>query len=179
VEGWKNFTYEDCFIYANTDGVPHNACSPVCRKNGDDYVFDIILRNNITTEEYPDGVFHAHPEYHNIKKEGIGLIEAMGLFILPGRLKKQLSSIADILCGKVVYDKTALESEDHPLFVHKDMIEDLVLQGLSDSFESAEARVTQRVNEVCKNILFNTAVFKKDQTGEKGFVCFLNSVNIK
>lgn len=178
VEGWKNFTYEDCFIYANTDGVPHNACSPVCRKNGDDYVFDIILRNNITTDEYPDGVFHAHPEYHNIKKEGIGLIEAMGLFILPGRLKTQLADVANILCGKVAYDKSELEKDTHPLFVHKDMIEYLIAQGLSNDFESAEKRVIDRVNEVCKNILLNTAVFKSDENGEKGFVKFLSDCKI-
>ena len=173
VENWKNFTCEECFIYACTDGVPHNACAPVCRKSGDNYIFDIILRNNITTEEYPDGVFHAHPEYHNIKKEGIGLIEAMGLFILPGRLKTQLADIANILCGNASYDKAELEKETHPLFVHKDMIEYLISQGLSNDFESAEKRVVDRVNEVCKNILFNTAVFKKDQVGEKGFESFI------
>ena len=78
----------------------------------------MILRNNITSSEYPDGVFHAHPEYHNIKKEGIGLIEAMGLFILPGRLKKQLYEIAEILCKKAV-----LEERLEGLLVHKNMIE--------------------------------------------------------
>jgi len=178
VEGWKTFTDKDSYIFAETDGLPHNASAPVCRKSGKNYVFDIILRNNITNETYPDGVFHAHPEYHNIKKEGIGLIEAMGLFILPGRLKKQLADIADILCGNVKYDKDALAKEDNPLYVHRDMIEYLVAKGYSKDFESASQRVTDRVNEVCKNILFNTAVFKDDAVGEKGFVKFLNSVSI-
>ena len=178
VESWKDFTCEECYIFAHTDGVPHNASAPVCRKSGEEYVFDIILRNNITNEEYPDGVYHAHPEYHNIKKEGIGLIEAMGLFILPGRLKKQLADISDILCGNVNYDKEGLAKEDHPLFVHKDMIDYLVSQGYSKTFDEAQARVTNRVNEVCKNILFNTAVFKDDSVGKAGFVKFLNSVNI-
>lgn len=179
VESWKNFSCAECDIYAETDGVPHNASAPVCRKNGDEYIFDIILRNNVTTEEYSEGVFHAHPEYHNIKKEGIGLIEAMGLFILPGRLKKQLADIADILCGKTVYDEKAISDETHPLFVHRDMIKYLMKGGISATTEEAEKRVTDRVNEICKNILFNTAVFKNDAAGERGFAAFLDSIGIK
>lgn len=178
IETWETYSNESCGIYANTDGVKHNSLSPVCRKNGDEYIMDMILRNNLTTEEYPEGVFHAHPEYHNIKREGIGLIEAMGLFILPGRLKKQLASIAEILCGKADYDETALADKENPLNIHKDMIKELVAGGLSKTMEEAEARVTDKVNNVCKNILFNTAVFKQDQTGIKGFDDFLKAVNI-
>ena len=100
VEAWKQYSDEENDILAFTGETPHNASSPIVRKAGEEYSIDLILRNNRTSEEYPDGIFHAHPEYHNIKKEGIGLIEAMGLFILPGRLKKQLAMIADILCGK-------------------------------------------------------------------------------
>ena len=139
----------------------------------------MIFRNNRTSEEYPDGIFHAHPEYHNIKKEGIGLIEAMGLFILPGRLKKQLSMIADILCKNTAYDEAELKREDNYLYVHRNMIKDLVGEGYSDTFEEAEKRVTDRVNNVCKNILKNTAVFKDDENGERGFSEFLSSVGIK
>ncbi len=179
IEKWEVFTDEACGIYATTDGVEHNSLSPVCRKNGEEYTVDIILRNNITTKEYPEGVFHAHPEYHNIKKEGIGLIEAMGLFILPGRLKKQLACIAEILCGKVAFDMAELSKEDNYLYAHRNMIAELVKEGLSKDFESAEARVTDRVNNICKNILFNTAVFKDDEIGKQGFKKFLNSVGIK
>lgn len=178
VKRWADFSCEECGIYSETDGVKHNSLSPVCRKNGKTYIVDIILRNNITSEQYPDGVFHAHPEYHNIKKEGIGLIEAMGLFILPGRLKKQLAMIADILCGKEEYDENALNNKDNYLYVHRDMIKALVAEGVSDSFEQAEKRVTDKVNDVCRNILLNTAVFKKDEIGEKGFDKFLASVGI-
>lgn len=178
INAWKDYSCAACGIYAETDGVKHNSLSPVCRKDGDNYIMDIILRNNITSEEFPDGVFHAHPEYHNIKKEGIGLIEAMGLFILPGRLKKQLAEIAEILCGKVKYDEAALGDKDNYLYVHRDMIKSLVNEGLSDTFVKAEKRVIGRVNEVCKNILYNTAVFKKDEVGVKGFDEFLASVNI-
>ena len=90
IKDWEVYTDEKCDIFAKTLDVKHNSLSPVCRKVKNTYIIDMILRNNRTSEEYPDGIFHAHPEYHNIKKEGIGLIEAMGLFILPGRLKKQL-----------------------------------------------------------------------------------------
>jgi UDPglucose--hexose-1-phosphate uridylyltransferase len=179
INAWENYTDEKCYIFAETDGVKHNSLSPVARKVGNSYIVDIILRNNITNEEYPEGVFHAHPEYHNIKKEGIGLIEAMGLFILPGRLKKQLYMIAEILCGKEAYDEKALNDPENYLYAHKDMIKSLVSEGLSKDMESAEERVTDYVNVTCKNILFNTAVFKNDENGKEGFKRFLSANGIK
>lgn len=178
VNTWENFTDESCYIFAETDGVKHNSLSPVCRKVNGTYILDIILRNNITNEQYPEGVFHAHPEYHNIKKEGIGLIEAMGLFILPGRLKTQLNMIADILCGAEKYDEKALNDENNYLFAHRDMIKELYEEGVSLNKEDAEKRVVDKVNDVCRNILLNTAVFKDDETGKKGFVKFLNANGI-
>lgn len=179
IAAWKIFSDESCGIIAETDGTPHNTLAPVLRKDGDKYIFDLILRNNITSEEYPDGVFHAHPEYHNIKKEGIGLIEAMGLYILPGRLKRQLNAIADILCGNAVYDEVALSQEDNDLYVHRNMIKKLYSEGVCRDKAAAEARVTAEVNDVCKKILGNTAVFKKDENGLKGFKRFLKSAGIE
>ena len=178
ISSWQDFTDESCGIYAETDGVKHNSLAPVCRKVGKDYVFDMILRNNLTSEQYPDGIFHAHPEYHNIKKEGIGLIEAMGLFILPGRLKKQLNMIAEILCGKAEYDEQQLANPENYLFAHKDMIKELMNAGVAKDMAEAEQRVTDKVNVICKNILDNTAVFKKDENGYKGFNRFLKTVDI-
>lgn len=178
VKSWAGFTCAECGIFAETDGVKHNSLSPVCRKVGDEYVMDMILRNNITSEEYPDGVFHAHPEYHNIKKEGIGLIEAMGLFILPGRLKKQLAEIAAILCGEKEYDEAALADKENSLYAHRDMIKELLSKGKTATFAEAEKRVTDKVNDVCRNILLNTAVFKKDERGVKGFDGFLATVGV-
>ena len=178
VRSWEKYTDEDCYIFAETDGVKHNSLSPVARKKDDVYIIDMILRNNITNEQYPDGVFHSHPEYHNIKKEGIGLIEAMGLFILPGRLKKQLNMIAEILCGNTPYDKTALCDKDNYLYAHRDMIEELMADGIAPDMQTAEMKVTDRVNVTCKNILFNTAVFKSDINGEVGFERFLSSLGL-
>lgn len=178
IKGWQTFSDESCGIVAESDGVRHNSLAPVCRKIGKSYVFDMILRNNLTSEEYPDGIFHAHPEYHNIKKEGIGLIEAMGLFILPGRLKKQLDMIADILCKNTPYNEDEINDSANYLFAHRDMIKQLVEEGYLATKEEAQARVTDYVNLVCKNILFNTAVFKKDANGSAGFARFLNEVGI-
>ena len=179
VNGWIDFTDEDCGIYAETDGVKHNSLSPVCRKNGDTYIIDFILRNNVTSAEYPEGVFHAHPEYHNIKREGIGLIEAMGLFILPGRLKRELAEISEILCGKKPFDYNELSNENNPLYVHRFMIKSLMEGGAAKNMEDAISRVKQRVNEICRGILFNTAVFKDDEKGAKGFERFLKVCEIE
>ena len=179
IESWEKYTDESCTIFAETDGVRHNSLSPVCRIKDGVYVMDMILRNNLTSEEYPDGIFHAHPEYHNIKKEGIGLIEAMGLFILPGRLKKQLNMIAEILCGIEAYDETALNDSSNYLYAHRFMIKELIGKGLAKDMDEANARVTDKVNDVCRNILFNTAVFKPDDNGKKGFEKFLAVNDIK
>lgn len=178
INAWECYTDEKCYIFAETDGVKHNSLSPVARKVGDKYIVDMILRNNITNEEYPEGVFHAHPEYHNIKKEGIGLIEAMGLFILPGRLKKQLYMIAEILCGKEKYDENALNDKENYLHAHKDMIKTLIGEGKVADMATAEEKVTDYVNKTCKNILFNTAVFKPDENGKAGFMRFLSANGI-
>ena len=177
IYAWENYSDESVGIIAETEGIRHNSLSPVARKDGERYIIDMILRNNITTEEYPEGVFHAHPEYHNIKKEGIGLIEAMGLFILPGRLKKQLNEVADILCENVKYDEEELSNPNNPMSVHKDMIKTLMDAGKCEDFESAIKRVIDRVNFVCKNILYNTAVFKKDNEGFKAFEKFLSKID--
>ncbi|MBQ3116427.1 MAG: UDP-glucose--hexose-1-phosphate uridylyltransferase [Clostridia bacterium] len=176
---WEDYTDADNEIYSYTDGVPHNSLSPVCRKIGDEYQIDLILRNNRTSEEFPEGIFHAHPEYHNIKKEGIGLIEAMGLFILPGRLKKQLNMIAQILCKEVEYNKEEIATPENYLYAHRDMIKALVEEGYKADLQSANERVTLWVNEVCKNILYNTAVFKDTECGKAGFDRFMNKIGAK
>ena len=85
------------FIFAETDGEPHNTITPIARRRGEDYELDLVLRNNITTAEHPLGVYHPHAELHHIKKENIGLIEVMGLAVLPARLKEELSAVANAL----------------------------------------------------------------------------------
>ena len=94
---WRGYTDEEAFIYAETDGEPHNTITPIARRRGDDFELDLVLRNNITTEEHPLGVYHPHAKLHHIKKENIGLIEVMGLAVLPARLKDEMAELADAL----------------------------------------------------------------------------------
>ena len=90
---WRGYTDESCFIFAETDGEPHHTITPIARKRGDKYELDLVLRNNITTPEHPLGVYHPHAKLHHIKKENIGLIEVMGLAVLPSRLKRSCSTL--------------------------------------------------------------------------------------
>lgn len=176
IGAWENFDCPACNILSHTGEVRHNACSPICRKEGDKYIFTIILRNNRTDEQYPDGIFHVHPEYLNIKSEGIGLIEAMGLFILPPRLKRQLEEIAKILCGQTQYNAEVLADPAHDLFVHRNMIRELLAAGGAADLGQAKAAVCDYVGRVCAAILDNTAVFKRDDAGRAGFAQFMESI---
>ena len=164
-----------------SDNVRHNTITPIVRKLPDGrYCVDLILRNNMTSEQYPDGIYHAHPEYHNIKKEGIGLIEAMGLFILPGRLKKQLAMIQEMLVKRDTYNYEELCNPENYLYVHRDMIKSLVEKNPSvSSMEKAEKITTDYINNVCKNILLNTSVYAKDEKGMLALGNFLKTLNIK
>ncbi len=169
---WENFSLPELDIIARSDR-QHNGISPVARKDGDTYIFDIFLRNNRTDERYPDGIFHAHPEFHNIKSEGIGLIEAMGLFILPGRLKRQSEEIEKFLTGEVKFDEKEVEKTD--LKIHIPMIKRLFdLYGENLPKEIAKNAITTHINFVCMKILGNTAVFKENEAGKLGFGMFMD-----
>ena len=178
---WKGYTDESVGIVAEENGVKHNTVTPMVRfLNDNRYCVELILRNNSTTEEYPDGVFHAHPEYHNIKKEGIGLIEAMGLYILPARLKRQFGDIANILARNVEYKPEEIANPENDLYVHRDMIANLMEKHTKvKDLAKANAIITDYVNSVCAEILYNTAVFKKDNQGVKAFNEFLYSCGLK
>lgn len=175
IKAWETYSDESVGIIAN-DGEQHNSVTPVARYVDGKYVLDIIFRNNSVSEEYPDGVFHAHPEYHHIKSESIGLIEAMGLFILPGRLNRQLLEIEKFLTKEVKYSKAGL-SEDMAPF--SNMIEKLIKENPKCTAVEATLSIKDEVNRICEAILDNTAVFKKDEQGDAAFMKFLESVNIK
>ena len=180
VEAWKKYSDESVGVINGEGDQRHNTCTPIARYLPDGkFCLEIILRNNVQTEEYPDGVFHAHPEHHNIKKEGIGLIEAMGLYILPGRLKTQIEQIVSILCGESSFNASSLKEKD-PLYVHKGMIAKLMSENpdLNDPNKAREI-VYDFINKTCVAILENTAVFKKDENGVIAFRRFLNVLAIK
>ena len=179
ITAWEHFDCPACDILSHTGKTPHNTSSPICRKIGNKYSLTLIFRNNRTNEAFPDGIFHVHPEHLNIKSEGIGLIEAMGLFILPPRLKRQMAEIAEILVGNTAYDESALNDPQNDLYVHRKMIKALLEGGRAQSKEQAEGRVKDYINKTCAAILDNTAVFKKDEAGRRGFDAFLRSVGFQ
>ncbi|MDR0832089.1 MAG: UDP-glucose--hexose-1-phosphate uridylyltransferase [Bacillales bacterium] len=159
----KWIAYSQGEIINETNGVPHNTLNPIARKEKDIYIIDLILRNNRTNKEHPEGIFHAHKEYHNIKSESIGLIEAQGLFILPPRLDRQIKIIKKILQGQ----KIELSGD---MLIHQDFINKL-LNKYGTLTSNAEQIIRQEINLVCENILKNTAVFKE----EKEFIKFVKS----
>ena len=170
VTSWKNYDDIENGIIAKTD-VQHSSITCICRYEGK-YIMDLILRNNAVSLEHPDGVFHAHAEYHNIKKEAIGLIEAGGMFILPARLKRQLAEISDLLQSESInYDELPEDMK-----VHKHMIERLANEaGLGLSLETANNAIKLEIERICRNILDNTAVYKDTEVGTKGIIKYMNS----
>lgn len=167
-----------CATQKGEEKIQHNAITPILSINDDgEYQFNLILRNNRTDDEHPYGIFHPRAELHNIKQESIGIIEVMGLFILPGRLAGEMTQIRNILTGKTPLDFKALSDEQHPLHKHLGMITQLVVDnGTACSDEVAENAVTDYINNVCEQILDTTAVFKNDQKGQDAFDEFIHSV---
>lgn len=179
---WENYSDESVNILAYTtqDGerVQHNAITPIASINPDgEYQFNLILRNNRTDNEHPFGIFHPAEDLHNIKQESIGIIEVMGLFILPGRLAGEATEIRDLLTGKTALDFKAIAEENHPLHKHLGMITQLVVDnGTAMREEKASEVVTDYINQACERILDTTAVFKNDEAGQAAFDKFINSV---
>ncbi|MEK5477373.1 UDP-glucose--hexose-1-phosphate uridylyltransferase [Paenibacillus sp. FSL R5-0407] len=186
-EKWKAYSDPDAEVLAfseNTEGgsgepVPHNTVTPIVRRSADGgYEFDIVLRNNRTNEQHPEGIFHPHREMHHIKKENIGLIEVMGLAILPGRLKQELADIAGILSGDAaLYERTVSDpAGDSPLAVHADWIKELVSRhGMTLEREQADALLKEEVGRKFAEILGHAGVFKVDEAGREAFRRFVGA----
>ena len=169
---WRGYTDEAAVIYAETEGVPHNTITPIVRRRGSAYQIDLVLRNNLTTEEYPLGLYHPHQELHHIKKENIGLIEVMGLAVLPSRLKTELASLrVAMLEGR---DLRA----DPALAAHADWAED-ILRRREFTAENAEAVLREEVGHVFMLVLEHAGVYKRTPEGRAAFLRFIDSVNSK
>ena len=170
---WRGYTDESAFIFAETDGTPHNTIRPIARKVGDVYELDLVLRNNITTEEHPLGVFHPHAELHHIKKENIGLIEVMGLAVLPSRLKNEMNLLVDaILSGADVRaDETLAKHADWVDEFSKKYDMELVK---SDGAEGVWTVLEEEIGLVFEKVLEHAGVFKRDEAGQKAFERFMN-----
>ncbi|MGN0244017.1 MAG: UDP-glucose--hexose-1-phosphate uridylyltransferase [Lachnospiraceae bacterium] len=165
---WRGYTDEAAFIFAETDGEPHNTITPIARKRGDLYEMDLALRNNITTEEHPLGVYHPHAHLHHIKKENIGLIEVMGLAVLPARLKDELELLAEYIVGQK--DIRANEA----IAKHADWVEEFLPQYENITESNVEEILQQEVGKVFCQVLEDAGVFKCDEAGMEEFLRFVN-----
>lgn len=177
LSAWRTYTDEEAFIFAETEGEPHNTITPIARKAGELYELDLVLRNNITTEEFPLGVYHPHQELHHIKKENIGLIEVMGLAVLPSRLKTELAGLADsIIEGKDIRSNESLEK-------HADWVEGFLPsyreKGIAVTKENVEQILKEEVGLVFARVLEDAGVYKCNEEGRRFFGRFLRSVGFE
>ena len=172
LNAWRAYTDESAFIYAETDAEPHNTITPIARKRGDLFELDLALRNNITTEEHPLGVYHPHAHLHHIKKENIGLIEVMGLAVLPSRLKGEMEQLADYIVNK----KDLRTNED--LEKHADWVEDFSKNYSDINASNVNQILEQEIGKVFCQVLECAGVFKNTPEGMDAFLRFVNSLNI-
>ena len=167
---WRGYTDESAFIFAETEGVPHSTITPIARKRGEHFELDLVLRNNITTEEHPLGVFHPHAKLHHIKKENIGLIEVMGLAVLPARLRKELEDLKTaILAGE---DLTKTEA----LAKHAAWVAEFLPQYDSVNAENLEGILQAEVGKVFLHVLEDAGVYKRTPEGQAAFDRFIASI---
>ncbi len=170
LEVWRNYTDESAFIYAYTDGEPHNTITPIARKIGDIYELDLTLRNNITTEEHPLGVYHPHAELHHIKKENIGLIEVMGLAVLPSRLKDEMALLEEyILSGKDIASNETLKK-------HATWVKEFLPKYNTIHKENIEEILQQEIGKVFVKVLEDAGVYKCTAEGREGFRRFIKAL---
>lgn len=159
---WRGYTDDEAFIFSETDGTPHNTITPIARMRDGLLELDLVLRNNITTKEHPMGVYHPHKEYHHIKKENIGLIEVMGLAVLPARLKKEMKALEEaVLAGKDLRADEVLEK--HADWAEKWMQENEV------TAENIHEIVQDEIGKVFAKVLECAGVYKRDEEGQKAF----------
>ena len=167
---WREYTDEDAFIYAYTDGTPHNTITPIARYRNGKFEIDLVLRNNITTDEYPDGYYHPHPEHHHIKKENIGLIEVMGLAVLPSRLKEEIGVLRD-----AIVNGTDIAADER-IAKHKEWADNIVANN-NVTAENCEDILKAEIGKVFADILGQCGVFERSEKGKTQFLKFTESVN--
>jgi len=167
LKAWRGYTDEAAFIFAETEGQPHNTITPIARKSGELYELDLTLRNNITTEEHPLGVYHPHGKLHHIKKENIGLIEVMGLAVLPARLKGELELLKEyILEGKEIRSEESIEK-------HADWVEEFLPRYPEINEENVEEILQKEVGKVFCQVLEDAGVYKYTPEGLEAFRRFI------
>lgn len=171
LEKWRGYSDESAFIFAETDGEPHNTITPIARKRGDKYELDLVLRNNITTEEHPLGVYHPHAKLHHIKKENIGLIEVMGLAVLPARLKGEMERLAEAIATGADIRK------DEELAKHADWVEEFLPHYQSVDQDNIMDILHKEIGNVFMEVLEDAGVYKRDDAGQAAFDRFLSTLS--
>ena len=171
LKAWRAYTDEDAFIFAETDSEPHNTITPIARRKEERFELDLVLRNNITTEEHPLGVYHPHAQLHHIKKENIGLIEVMGLAVLPARLKEEME-----LLGKALSEGSSLYSDER-LAVHADWAEQLKTQYTFNA-ENADSILREEIGMVFRQVLEDAGVYKRTPEGQEAFLRFCGTAGL-
>ena len=170
LDAWRGYTDEAAFVFAETDREPHNTITPIARKVGDMFELDLTLRNNITTEENPLGVYHPHAQYHNIKKENIGLIEVMGLAVLPARLKEELELLGEyILEGKDISSNEKIEK-------HAAWAESFLPKYDNLNKDNIQDVLQKEVGEVFVHVLEDAGVYKCTPEGRAAFMRFIETL---
>ncbi|WP_127533558.1 UDP-glucose--hexose-1-phosphate uridylyltransferase [Paenibacillus kobensis] len=183
-DAWRDYSDDSAQVAAYSEeaggtSTPHNTITPIARRRGSEYELDLVLRNNRTSEEHPDGIFHPHQELHHIKKENIGLIEVMGLAILPGRLKAELESIASYLTGETVWNEADAQQKSLPLHQHAAWIGELIDRyGTGMSREEAALSLRQETGVKFAAVLQDAGVFKSDGQGRAAFHRFMESLEL-
>ena len=171
LDAWRGYTDEAAFVFAETDGEPHNTITPIARKRGNKFELDLVLRNNITTEEHPLGVYHPHAELHHIKKENIGLIEVMGLAVLPARLKDEMEKLAEaILAGTDIRKDEVLEK-------HADWVDEFLPNYKEVSKDNIMDILHKEIGNVFMRVLEDAGVYKRTPEGQAAFDRFVESLN--
>lgn len=169
LNSWRNYTDEAAMILAFTDNTPHNTITPIARRRGQDFELDLVLRNNITTDEHPLGLYHPHEQLHHIKKENIGLIEVMGLAVLPARLKTELAVLADkMVKGE---DLTADElTASHAEWAYE------IMKNNQITAENVTSIIEKEVGKVFAEVLEHAGVYKRNDEGKQAFLRFVSQV---
>lgn len=170
LKAWRGYTDEAAFIFAETNGEPHNTITPIARMKDGMYELDLTLRNNITTEEHPLGVYHPHAQYHHIKKENIGLIEVMGLAVLPARLKDEIELLKEyILEGKDISSNEKIEK-------HADWVEKFLPEYEEINADNIEEILQQEIGKVFVHVLEDAGVYKCTEEGREAFMRFIQTL---
>lgn len=167
---WRGYSDPDSFVFAETDGQKHNTITPIARKRGENYELDLVLRNNITTDEHPMGVYHPHANLHHIKKENIGLIEVMGLAVLPSRLKTEMAELADALVNRLPVSEYSENIAKHAQWAQE------IQRSYEITRDNVEGILRKEIGMVFAQVLKDAGVYKLNESGREGFVRFLASV---